>query len=81
MPRTASSLEEFAVSDAEVCAVNIGPKQRRVRAISGVVGLAIAAGLAVFLARADVGAAWRAAAIFVPVYGGLLGLLQARAKT
>ncbi len=69
------------MTETEVCPINIGPKQRRMRAIAGVVGLLLAAGVAIGLASAGVGVVWRAAAVFVLAYGGSLGLLQARAKT
>lgn len=86
VPPTALCVDEFPVdespvNDTEICLINIGPKQRRMRAASGVVGLAIAMALAVGLAFTDLAVGWRAAAVFVPVYGGLLGILQARAKT
>lgn len=71
---------EATAHQTDVCAVNIGPKQRRMREIFGYVSLAIGVGLAAALVAWDIGWPWRAAT-FLPFYAGLIGLLQARKKT
>jgi len=71
---------EATAHQADVCAVNIGPKQRRMREIFGSVTLALSVGLTVALSAWDVSWPWRLAT-FLPFYVGVIGLLQARKKT
>ena len=69
-----------SAGQTEGCAVNIGPTQRKMREIFGVVALAMGAGLTLALIAWEVAWPWRAATFF-PFYAGAVGLLQARKKT
>lgn len=62
-----------------VCA-NIGPRQRRLRALLGVAALAAAAVAFATLRAAGAAREWRAALV-VPLWIGILALLEARAQT
>jgi len=64
----------------EVCLINIGPRERRKRALLGWSGLALAVAVGVALVLAGVPRWWRLL-LFVPLAGGALGILQARAGT
>lgn len=64
----------------EVCSINIGPKQRRMRHVFGIVGVAIGGLIAAALVTYGVARPWRAL-LFVPFFAGALGILQARGKT
>ena len=65
---------------AELCIPNIGPRQRRLRLISGLVMVAIATAAAAALLAAGAARAWRLLLI-VPVGGAAVGLFQVQAKT
>lgn len=69
-------------TDAEptLCIANIGPKQRRLRMIGGIVSLAIAAMGFVLLERYDLSRVARLVLI-VPLWSAALAVLQAREKT
>jgi hypothetical protein len=74
-----------AVQDAdeappEVCLINIGPRERRRRMVLGIVGFAVAAGLAAALMAAGLPRWWRLL-VFVPAALGGYGVFQARAAT
>jgi hypothetical protein len=60
--------------------VNIGPAERRKRAIVGVVGFGIAIALVAWLRLSGINPLWRFAA-FPFFLAGTLGLDQAREKT
>jgi len=59
-------------------ACNIGHAERRKRYLSGVAGFAATALLVVGVATLDASRTWLLAAV-APLFGGFLGLLQARA--
>lgn len=59
-------------------ACNIGHAERRKRYLSGVAGFAATALLVVGVATVDAPRTWLLAAV-VPLFGGFLGVLQARA--
>ena len=63
--------------DAPVCIANIGPRQRRLRRRLGLaaLGLAVLIGVLLWSARP-----WRLA-LTPLVFGGVVGLLQARGST
>ncbi len=64
----------------EICVINIGPDQRRLRRRAGVVALVVGLGLAGAVWLAGIGI-W-ARLIAAPLYfGGFNGVFQARAKT
>jgi hypothetical protein len=65
---------------AEVCIINIGPKERRKRMISGVVSIAIGVVAAFALYRFSMNAYWRLL-LFLPFASGATGYFQARDKT
>jgi hypothetical protein len=65
---------------AEVCIINIGPKERRKRMISGVVTLAVGVVGAYMLYRYSLSAYWRLL-LFLPFASGATGYFQARDKT
>lgn len=65
---------------AEACLINIGPRERRKRLVSGVVTLALTGGLAAYQLVAGVGRSWRLA-LFVPLWAAGLGFFQAFDKT
>jgi fatty acid desaturase len=64
----------------EVCLINIGPRERRKRAVFGVIGFALAAALGAALVLAGVPRWWRLL-LFLPLAAGAYGVLQARAAT
>jgi hypothetical protein len=64
----------------DVCIPNIGPRERRRRLIGGVGVFAFGAIAAALLIAFGVQRAWRIA-LFVPMWGGALGLLQVKEKT
>ncbi|MDC1142709.1 hypothetical protein OAU50_06430 [Planctomycetota bacterium] len=68
---------------SEICIINnIGPKGARLRLITGVVGLVIAATLWSYLTFGLTDASlWLRLTPFVPLYVGVLGVLQAKRKT
>lgn len=59
---------------------NIGPGERRRRLVGGLVGLGGAAAIAAFLMAIDASPGWRVVT-GVPLWLGLLGVLQSRTKT
>jgi len=68
------------MNEQVACAVNIGPKERRKRLISGVILLALSLGILVALIAADVNQ-WRRLALFLPFWMSMLGFFQARERT
>jgi hypothetical protein len=64
----------------EVCIPNIGPRERRRRLVGGVGLFALGAIAAALLLTFGAGRAWRTL-LFLPLWGGALGLLQVREKT
>lgn len=65
---------------AEVCLINIGPKERRKRLGFGVVFFIISAAIAAVMLRG--GASWVARlGLFLPLFASGLGYFQYRAKT
>lgn len=60
--------------------INIGPGERRKRAVMGAAMLAVAVGIFLALMVTDAGRWWRIV-VFVPVWIGALGFFQARANT
>jgi hypothetical protein len=67
-------------SGGDVCLPNIGPRQRRVRLIAGVVLIALASFGAVLLLTSEAPRPWRAI-IFPVVMFAAVCLLQVQAKT
>jgi hypothetical protein len=67
------------VVDAGVCA-NIGPRERRLRNVAGVVGVAITLLVVSALLETHASRPWRLL-LGVPVYLAAIGFLQARAQT
>jgi hypothetical protein len=65
----------------EACVPNIGPAQRRLRARFGVVALVVALGVWAGAAALGLGSALRALLALPLLFGGFLGLIQAREKT
>lgn len=63
-----------------VCIANIGPRERQKRLTFGLVTLALSAAIAGGLVWTGVAVAWRAA-VFLPLMGAALGVLQWREKT
>ena len=68
------------MTEASVCIPNIGPQQRRRRLLGGLVGLAIAAALAVACLAMHEPRAYRAI-VFLPFFAAATGFFQAREKT
>lgn len=68
------------VSHMTLVCENIGPRQRRRRLSFGIVMLGIAVTAIAVLAFYDVARPWRIL-VAAPVFLGLLGVLQARART
>jgi len=64
----------------DVCIPNIGPAQRRYRARFGLVALAVAVGAWAGVAALGLPAGLRLIAVPL-LFGGFLGLIQAREKT
>jgi hypothetical protein len=62
------------------CPINLGPRETRKRFVGGVVGLAAGLALGVLAVTQGFGAWVRLAAVGAVLFG-VLGLLQARAKT
>lgn len=65
---------------AQVCLVNIGPKQRAMRLRFGAVALGVALVLTAALVGAGVARWWRLA-LFLPFAAATIGYFQARRKT
>jgi len=65
---------------AEVCFVNIGPRQRRRRLVMGVVFLALGTGLAAWLASRGASLPARLG-LFLPFFASGVGFFQWREKT
>jgi hypothetical protein len=65
--------------DAGVCA-NIGPRERRLRNITGVIGTTVSILFASALLEVHASRPWRLV-LAVPVYTAAIGFLQARAHT
>ena len=63
-----------------VCVDNIGPREVRKRFMLGVVLAVLSLGAAAGLVALSVGPLWRGL-LFVPATLGVLGMLQARART
>lgn len=65
---------------AQVCFINIGPKQRRLRLMSGVLFLAVSVAIGVWLVM---GGAPRLArlGLFLPLFAAGVGYFQYREKT
>jgi len=68
------------MSEAPVCAGNIGPRERRKRVVIGSLSLVVALGLYVLLMAWELGRIWRLA-LFVPIWFWLLAWLEARGST
>jgi hypothetical protein len=64
----------------QVCIANIGPRERRKRLTSGIVILALGAGIAAALVVTHAHALWRLS-LFVLFYSGASGVFQWREKT
>jgi len=64
----------------EVCLINIGPRERRKRAIFGVIGFVMAAAIGTALVLAGAPRWWRLL-LFLPLAAGAYGVFQARAAT
>lgn len=64
----------------EVCAVNIGPRQQRLRMHGAYLGLGLGVVLAAVLVGVGVAWPWRAT-VFLPFLMATLSWLQARRKT
>jgi hypothetical protein len=64
----------------EVCIPNIGPRERRRRLIGGAAMLALGGIAAAVLLGFGTERAWRVV-VFLPIWGGALGLIQVREKT
>lgn len=65
---------------AEACAINIGPRERRKRLVSGIVMLAVSLGLAAFLVATGAPRLWRLA-LLIPFWAAGIGFFQAFDKT
>ena len=65
----------------QACIPNIGPRQRRRRLLLGVASFAAAVALGSAILSLDDPSLLVRAAVFVPLYGGLLGFLQYRERT
>ncbi|HZN92317.1 MAG TPA: hypothetical protein VFB81_06410 [Myxococcales bacterium] len=73
-------MAETAEAPAEVCFINIGPKQRRRRLIIGAVFLAVSAAAAVGLVMAGAPRLARLG-LFLPLFAAGVGYFQWREKT
>ena len=77
-------MSDVAVPDAsvvpEACDMNLGPRQRHQRLMSGFVMGAVAIVAAVLLLALDAPRLWRLA-LFAPIVVSALGFIQYRAKT
>lgn len=67
-------------SDSQVCIANIGPQQRRMRLMFGLVMFAFGSVVAALMIFSRVDRLWRSA-LFLPCYMGAVGYFQARDKT
>jgi hypothetical protein len=63
-----------------VCIPNIGPKERRKRLTGGIVALVVGGVLALVLILSGQ-VVWTRLLLFLPFYGGFVGVFQAREKT
>jgi hypothetical protein len=68
------------IRDAEIAAVNIGPRERMKRRVMGIVFLAVGAALAFLMVAYDAPRLFRAA-VFFPLWMAGLGLFQASGNT
>jgi hypothetical protein len=68
------------MSEAPVCAGNIGPRERRKRVVIGSLSLVVALGLYVMLIALQVERIWRLP-LFLPIWFWLLAWLEARGST
>ena len=68
------------MQEGAVCIPNIGPRQRRQRLIGGVFALVAAAALLVALLLTGAPLVARLL-VAIPLWGGALGVLQAKEKT
>ncbi len=66
--------------DGAVCVENIGPRERRRRAVFGLLALAVGLALAAALVLSGANRWWRLV-LFLPFAGSAAGFLQAREKT
>jgi preprotein translocase subunit Sec61beta len=64
----------------EACIANIGPRQRRRRVMIGGASLAAGVVFTALVLAAGTSREWRLPA-FVPIWAGMLSLLEARART
>ncbi|MEQ9401376.1 MAG: hypothetical protein RJQ04_19575 [Longimicrobiales bacterium] len=64
----------------EVCIANIGPKQRRIRLYVGLTSVAAGLALALILVVAPL-PRWARLLAALPLWSGLVGILQFREKT
>ncbi len=62
------------------CIANIGPKERQKRLIFGIVSLAVGVVIGLVLLSSDV-TAWARIVLFLPFFGGGVGVFQSREKT
>lgn len=65
----------------QACIPNIGPRQRRRRLVLGIASFAAAAALGAAVLALGSPSYWLRAAVFLPLYGGMLGVLQYRERT
>jgi hypothetical protein len=63
-----------------VCIPNIGPKERKKRMTSGLITLTAGLIIAVFLLLGD-SPWWMRLVVFMPLWGGMIGVFQSREKT
>lgn len=67
-------------AEAQVCIANIGPKQRRLRMVSGIASFSIA--VIAFVLLEHFGASrWARLGLLLPLWSAAIGVLQAREKT
>jgi hypothetical protein len=69
-----------AISDVEIVAVNIGPREQLKRRVMGIVFLMVGAALAFLMIAYDAPRLFRVA-VFFPLWMAGLGLFQASGKT
>lgn len=71
---------EAVLPEHEVCIANIGPKERRRRFVSGLVGIGAGLVMAVVMVALHLHPLWRLL-LFFPFAGGASGYFQAADKT